>query len=281
MREIILKNFTFITILISTVFILSLPVSGTYTYSIIHLSDLQNLASKYPETYEYIFSYLDSIQDDYNISAIILTGDIVNFYNSKKEWEVYSQSIAKTDIPVYVIAGNHDTNYGSEYKYFFHFTGNDDDFYITTINDFNLVGIDFPIKTRSDNTFKKISNALKQSPYKFNIIATHFYMDSNFDRSILGNDIFKKLIDRPTIIMAGHVHTHVFRVTNKDGKYPVIEDIANYQDGNKITESNQNIAAGTFYTVSANKGVIEKIITEEIFIFPEQKFGTKQIVYQQ
>ncbi|WP_409340182.1 metallophosphoesterase family protein [Methanospirillum stamsii] len=247
-----------------------------------HISDLQNLASRYPDTYEYTFSYLDSIRDEYNISAIIFTGDLVNNYNDKKQWDVYARSIEKTDIPVYVIAGNHDTNWGTSYSNFFRYTGNDDDFYVTSINDFNLIGIDYAEKTRSEDTFNKIRDEITKSSLKFNIIATHYYMESDTDRSKLGEDIFDKLIDRPTIIMAGHVHSQIFRVIDKDGKYPVIEDIANYQDGydDDDDDSGRNVSAGVLYTVTTDNGMVDEIVAQEIRIIPAQEFGEIQRIYK-
>ncbi|PWR71741.1 metallophosphoesterase family protein [Methanospirillum stamsii] len=278
----VVRKFLLIIALLILLSQLCVPVACSYTYSIVHISDLQNLASRYPDTYEYTFSYLDSIRDEYNISAIIFTGDLVNNYNDKKQWDVYARSIEKTDIPVYVIAGNHDTNWGTSYSNFFRYTGNDDDFYVTSINDFNLIGIDYAEKTRSEDTFNKIRDEITKSSLKFNIIATHYYMESDTDRSKLGEDIFDKLIDRPTIIMAGHVHSQIFRVIDKDGKYPVIEDIANYQDGydDDDDDSGRNVSAGVLYTVTTDNGMVDEIVAQEIRIIPAQEFGEIQRIYK-
>lgn len=276
----ILKNFLLVIVLLFLFSQLCVPVTCSYTYSIVHISDLQNLASHYPDTYEYTFSYLDSIRDEYNISAIIFTGDLVNTYDDKEQWDVYARSIEKTDIPVYVIAGNHDTNWGTSYGNFFRYTGNDDDFYVTSINDFNFIGIDYAEKTRSEDTFNQIRDEIKKSPLKFNIIATHYYMDSDTDRSKLGEDIFDTLIDRPTIIMAGHVHSQIFRVIDKDGKHPVIEDIANYQDGYDDEDSGRNVSAGILYMVTTDNGMVDEIVAREIRISPAQEFGEGQRIYK-
>ena len=84
------------------------PVSAAYTgntttYSIVHLSDTQNLATYYPTTYDYTFSYLESKRTQYNISTIIITGDLVNKWNKKAEWLAYAHAVNQTSIPLYVI----------------------------------------------------------------------------------------------------------------------------------------------------------------------------------
>lgn len=78
----------FFKILLTGLLLLTIPLasalpSGTSTYSIVHLSDPQNLATYYPGTYNLTFSYLESIKSQYNISAIIITGDLVNTWDKK------------------------------------------------------------------------------------------------------------------------------------------------------------------------------------------------------
>jgi metallophosphoesterase superfamily enzyme len=101
-------------LLISCAFLLlpavsSLPVNNTVTYSFIHLSDPQSLTTNYPETLNLTFSHIESLKNTYNISAIIITGDLVNSWDNTKEWETYIHARNLTTIPVYEIAGNHDT----------------------------------------------------------------------------------------------------------------------------------------------------------------------------
>ncbi len=120
----------------------SAQASGNSTaYSVVHISDTQYLASLYPETYDYTFSYLDSIKERYNISAIIITGDLVETWNDKKEWEAYSHAVNKTSIPVFVVAGNHDINDDYDYQYYTQYTGNTKNTSVTSFENFDLVGI--------------------------------------------------------------------------------------------------------------------------------------------
>lgn len=250
---------------------------GAYTYSIIHLSDTQNLATKYPETYNYTFQYLESSKERYNISAIIITGDLVNTYDSKKEWEAYANAINKTSIPIYVTAGNHDTNYGKDDRYYSAYTGNTDRYSITSVNDFNLVTIPYVKKSIPSKDFMDMRNTLNKSSHSMTIIATHYYMDKDGILSPLGKDISKKIVDGPTIIMAGHKSAHFIKIGTKD-TFPVIQEITDFQNGIN-GPTGKDYSAGTLYTIHACNGTITNVSVRTITIYPQQNMGPEQIIY--
>jgi predicted phosphodiesterase len=272
-----------ISILPILLLLIIMPISGlssgaTTTYSIVHISDTQNLASRFPETYDYTFSYLDSIKTRYNISAIILTGDLVNTWNSKTEWNAYSHAIRTTSIPIYVIAGNHDTNEGGNYQYFTQNTGNTKNSHVTRLENFDLVGINYVDNSLEPQEFAALRKTLVSAPENFTIIATHFYMDINGTLSPLGTDIEQQLIVKPTIVMAGHIHADFVR-DRVIGQYPVIEDLTNYQDGIANGSPSENVSAGTFYTVTTRKGQVEKISAKIIWISPRHSFDSEHVFY--
>lgn len=247
------------------------------TYSIIHLSDTQNLATKYPGTYNYTFQFLESNKEKYNISAIIITGDLVNTYDSKNEWEAYANAINKTSIPIYVTAGNHDTNYGKDDRYYSINTGNTDRYSITTINDFNLVTIPYVKKSIPSKDFMDMRNILNKSSHSMTIIATHYYMDKDGILSQLGKDIRKKVVQGPTIIMAGHKRAHFIKIDQND-TFPVIQEITNFQNGVN-GPTGKDYSAGTLFTIHARNGTILNISARTIVIYPEQNLGPEQIIY--
>ena len=177
-----------ISILLLFLFLTGMPASAQIfdnvtTCSIVHLSDTQYLASRYPETYDYTFSYLDSIKDHYNISAIIITGDLVETWNDKKQWEAYSHAVHKTSIPVYAIAGNHDTNGGNDFTYYTQDTGNRRYSHVTSFENFDLVEINYAIQPREFDIPPKI---LSDSSNNLTVIASHDYMDENGTLSLPG-----------------------------------------------------------------------------------------------
>ena len=257
----------------------SARISGTSTsYSLVHLSDTQGLAEHYPETYDYTFSYLQSIREHYNISAIIITGDLVNSWNSKKEWAAYSHAIHTTSIPLYVIAGNHDTNSGKNYQFFTQNTGTTNKSYVTRLENFDLVGINYGEGSLKPQEFASIRTTLVSAPENFTIIATHYYMDGDGTLSPLGTDIARQLIVKPTLVLSGHIHADFVR-DRVIGQYPVIEDLTNYQDGIPNGSSSANVSAGTFYTVTTRNGQVEKISSKIIWISPRQYFGDEHVLY--
>lgn len=261
-----------------TIPLASAQLSGTTTYTIVHISDTQNLATRYPKTYDLTFSYLESIKTQYNISAIIITGDLVNTWNKRSEWSAYSHARNKTTIPVYVIAGNHDTSYGKNYTYYSQYTGEPTGNYVTEVKDFNFVGINYVSKTLAPQEFATIRQTLVNGSHNFTIIATHNYMDEHGAHSLLGEDIDRQLIVQPTLVLAGHVHAYFIRTGMING-YPVIEDLTDYQNGEPGGPKNQDYSAGTFYTVTAVDGQVVKITSEIIRIYPVKSFDDERVLY--
>ena len=252
--------------------------STSTTYSFVHISDTQGLAPRYPVTYDYTFSYLDSIKERYNISAIIITGDLVNTWNDKKQWDAYTHAVRKTSIPLYVIAGNHDISNEENYQYFTQYTGNTKNNYVTRLENFDLVGINYVDKSLKPQEFTSIRKTLLSSPENFTIIATHFYMEQNGTLSSLGTDIGQLLIVKPTIVLSGHMHGAFVR-DRVIGKYPVIEDLTNFQDGIPGGSSSKNISAGTLYTVTTRDSKVKKISSQIIWISPRQFFDSEHVLY--
>jgi len=259
------------------------PVSAAYTgntttYSIVHLSDTQNLATYYPTTYDYTFSYLESKRAQYNISAIIITGDLVNKWNKKAEWLAYSHAVNQTTIPLYVIAGNHDSDYGKNYTYYTAYTGNTAKNYVIPVQDFDLVGINYVAKTLSAKELLAFRNAITNTSHNFTIIATHFYLDKDGSISALGKDIDRQLVVKPTIVMGGHKHEDFIR-TGMIGGFEVIEDLTNYQNGLPGSPLNKNYSAGTLYTVTARDGDVVKVSVNTLNIVPARGSDGEQVLY--
>jgi len=253
-------------------------LAGTTTYALVHLSDTQNLATRYPGTYDFTFSYLEGVKAHYNISAIIITGDLVNTWNKRSEWDAYAHARNKTTIPVYVIAGNHDTNSGKNYTYYSRYTGEPENNYVTKVEDFDLVGINYVAKSLTPQEFARLRLAINTSARNFTIIATHYYMNEKGTHSRLGKDIDRQLIVQPTLILSGHIHAYRITVDTKNG-YPVIEDLTDYQNGEPTSPKNQDYSAGTLYTVTAVDGQVVKITSERLRIYPTRSPDDQRILY--
>ncbi len=90
----------------------------------------------------------------------------------------YLHAVNETSIPIYVIAGNHDTGTGENYGYYTRYTGNTENSYVTIFRNFDFVGINWrnPGSPEPDE-FAEIRKTLLNSPRSFTIIATHYNMD--------------------------------------------------------------------------------------------------------
>ncbi len=256
----------------------SLPPGKNTTYSFVHLSDTQNLASCFPATYNLTFSYLDSVKEPYNITAIILTGDLVNTWNSQEEWDTYSRARNHTTIPVYTVAGNHDADYGRNYEYYTSHTREPGRNSMTSVADFDFVGINYADKTLTAGEFSRLRASLTSSTRQEVIIATHYYMDEDGSLSPLGKGIDKKLIVKPTLVLMGHMHGNFIRQRTVGG-FPVIADMTNYQDGFPGGTTGKDYSAGTLYTVTSAGGQVTTITARVLHIFPSQSFEEERTVY--
>jgi predicted MPP superfamily phosphohydrolase len=257
-----------IFLLYSTVpFALSLPDENTVTYSFIHISDPQSLTTNYPKTLDLTFSHIESLKETYNISAIIITGDVVNTWNRKEEWETYAHARNLTTIPVYEIAGNHDTDGGYHYEYYTGYSGQPAENSVTSLGDFDFVGINYAEQTLPPEEFSRLRGYLAGSSRSHAIIATHYYMDEEGNLSPLGNDIDTYLVVKPSLVLMGHMHANFLRKRSVGG-FPAIADMTNYQDGVPGGTTGWDYSAGTLYHVTSVHGQVRTITARIVHIYP-------------
>jgi predicted MPP superfamily phosphohydrolase len=256
----------------------SVPSGRNVTYSLVHLSDTQNLDTRFPDSYNLTFSYLDSLKESENITAIIITGDLVNTGNSRSEWDTYSRARNHTSIPVFTIAGNHDTNYGKNYdQYSFH-TNEPEVNYVSSIGDLDFIGINYMDTSFPADEFSRLRANLTRSSRTFAIIATHYYMDKDGKLSPLGEDIDRNLIVKPSLVLMGHMHADFIKQRTVGG-FPVIADMTNYQDGVPGGITGMNYSAGTLYTITSVNGQTETITARVIHISPSPSFEEGMTVF--
>jgi len=274
-----LRSLLLISIICFTLpFVSALSDGQPVIYSIVHLSDTQNLATRYPDTYNLTFSYLDSIKEPNNISAIIITGDLVNTWNSRKEWDMYSRARNHTTIPVYTIAGNHDAASGKNYEYYSLHTGEPEVNYVSSVGDFDFVGINYADRTLPSGEFSRLRETLTRSSRSNAIIATHYYMDDDGKLSPLGEDIEKNLIVKPSLVLMGHMHADFIRLRTVGG-FPVIADMTNYQDGVSGGTTGRDYSAGILYNVTSVNGQVETITARVIQIYPTPSYQEEKTVF--
>ena len=269
----------------------TLPEENTITYSFIHISDPQSLTTNYPETLDLTFSSIEFLKNTYNISAIIITGDVVNTWNEKKEWDAYAHARNLTTIPIYEIAGNHDTDFplyrtagdnhtvrGNNYQFYTMYTGEPGTNYVTPVGDFDFVGINYAAKTLPPDEFYRLRATLTNSSRSHTIIATHYYMDEGGNLSPLGEDIDTYLIVRPSLVLMGHMHANFIKQRTVGG-IPVIADMTNYQDGVPGGKTGWDYSAGTLYTVTSVNGQVRTMTARIVHIYPDPYLEEEMTVF--
>lgn len=244
-----------------------LPEEITVTYSFMHISDPQSLTTNYPETLDLTFSHIESLKKTYNISAIIITGDVVNTWNDRKDWDAFAHARNLTTIPVYQIAGNHDTGEGDHYEYYNLYSGEPAENYVTSIGDFDFVGINYAATTLPPEELSRLRESLTGSSRSNAIIATHYYMDEGGNLSPLGEDIDTYLIVKPSLVLMGHMHANFIR-KRMVGGFPTVADMTNYQDGVPGGTTGWDYSAGTLYNVTSVNGQVKTITARIVHIYP-------------
>jgi predicted MPP superfamily phosphohydrolase len=249
------------------------PVAAaqTYSYSIMHLSDTQYLSESYPDTLNDTFSYLESQKNALNLSAIIVTGDLVNDDDDLNQWIHYIEARSRTTIPVYEVPGDEDLNQNEDHSLFNEFIG-EKVAWTAVIDDFVFIGLGYSNNSLSDADIANYRSFILSNPQKFTLVATHNYYNKDYTVSLLGDSIRDNLILKPTIVMSGHVHDSFIK-TELVGNIPFIVDLTNYQDYG-------DFSAGKLYTVYVTDGNVTKIAVREVYIHPYRYYYPERIVYQ-
>jgi len=266
------KSIALLAFIMAMFFVYGTPVTAddSHTYAIMHISDIQSLSERYPSTLNYTFSYLESIKNTYNISAIIITGDIVESGDNATQWTNYINARSLTTIPVYEIPGNHDLEGEDNNSLFTKFLGKNTN-WNAIINDFIFIGIGYSDYPLSDSDISSDISYIEGNPEKFVLIAAHNYFNHDLTLSQIGESIKNNLVLKPTFVMSGHAHSNTLR-SSLVNNYTYVEDLTDYQD-------NGDFSAGKLYTLSVTDRNVSKITVRNTYILPMQYFDPEKIVY--
>lgn len=255
-----------VTLIFSMFIICGIPASAddSYTYSIMHISDIQYLSELYPSTLNITFSFLESIKSTVNLSAIIITGDFVNDGDNVSQWTNYVNARSITTIPVYEIPGDNDAPLYDE------FVGNKAELN-AVINDFYFIGIESNEESLSESEISYYTSIINAQTQKFLLIAVHDYFNQDLTLSPVGMSIKENLILKPTFVMSGHIHDSMIRSTRVNN-FSYIEDLTDYQDSG-------DFSAGKLYTVYVDNGDVEKVTVRDAYIYPYSFFLPEHLLY--
>ncbi|MCZ8522515.1 MULTISPECIES: metallophosphoesterase [Paenibacillus] len=228
-----------------------IPTPGEYDFAFVWMSDTQYYSETYPKIYDTMTRWTVDHWTQRKFSYLIHTGDIVNNWNSKKEWENADASMKILDdakIPYGVLAGNHDVSYGGEYDEYGKYFGAERFRHQPTFGadldnnreHYDLVsakGHDFVILYLGwlidQKGFDWANAVLKKYADRNAIIAVHEYLKPSKHYFGQGQSIWDKLVlPNPNVVMVlgGHNPGAAHNV-KKVGDRTVLEMLSDYQNG--------------------------------------------------
>jgi hypothetical protein len=229
-----------------------IPSPDEYDFTFAWMSDTQFYSQDYPKIYDSINQWIVDNQKEKKITYVLHTGDIVNTWNDKKQWERASASMKILDqanVPYGVVSGNHDvasesSDYSEYWKYFGkerfankpyyggELDNNRDHYDLISAkgNDFIILYLGWSI---DQQTIDWANQVLKKYADRNAIIATHEYLTPNATYGGQGKEVFDKIVTpnkNAFMVVSGHYHGVAYRVQHI-GDRAVIEMLHDYQAG--------------------------------------------------
>ena len=228
-----------------------IPTSGEYDFAFLWMTDTQYYAESYPHIFDVMTKWAADHWKEKKFSYLIHTGDIVNTWNSKIQWERASHSMKTLDdanIPYGIVAGNHDVayeaaNYDEYWKYFGRnrfvnqptfggdLNNNRDHYDLISAkgNDFVIIYLGWIIE---EKTFAWAKAILKKYSDRNAIIATHEYLKPSKAYFGQGESIWKQLVvpyNNVMMVLGGHNPGATYNI-KQVGNRKVLEMLSDYQN---------------------------------------------------
>ncbi len=236
-------------------------------FTIIVLPDTQKYAENYPEIFDKQTEWIINQKEKRNIVFVSHEGDIVENWDSEKEWKNIDFSLSKLDgrIAYGLLPGNHDMSQSRQTDYYNQY------FSVSRFGNYDWWGGNYPSDSNNNNyqlfsigkddyiilhlefcpTLDVIDWAnqiLKENSKRRAIITTHGYLNGEAKRNIhvsskqkggCGSSpdntqyLWDKLIflnPNVFLVLSGHVHSEARRTDKNIFKEPVYQLLADYQD---------------------------------------------------
>ena len=190
------------------------------TFSIVWVSDTQHYIEIRPEMLTAMTKWVTDHRGEYNIKALVHTGDMVNRSGSTRQWENIGAALdGLGDLPLLALAGNHDVGTATlDYSYFIRHVASryprPDQLYEQgrgswlelpmAYENFLLVGIGWGYK---DGAVAWLKDVIKAHPLDMVILCCHSYLDSNGSLTDGGDILFEQAV-KPyhsvRLVLSGH-----------------------------------------------------------------------------
>jgi len=244
-------------------------------YTIVQMTDTQFYSKNNPEYYMAMTKFLADNSEKINLAYIVHTGDIVQDALTEEQWQNADAAMQLIDdLPVGVLAGNHDTQNGdNRYAIFSRWFGEerykDNPIYGASYADnrahYDLItagGRNFVIVCIGDEPNKDCISFANQAfaayPERTGILCTHQYVGEDTDLSSMGEYLQKNIVavnPNVRLVLCGHIDGFKYLSADfdddGDGQIDraVIVISANFQDADEADKG-----ALTFYKINEQTG---------------------------
>lgn len=230
-------------------------------FTFVWLSDTQYYSEKYPRIFKDITSWIAKHQQEQHISYVIHTGDIVNRWDSRKQWKRANAGmkiLEQAKVPYGILAGNHDVHFkdadysafdkwfGAErfiYSPYFEgeYRNNRGHYDIITKNGQRMIVVYMGFGI-GEPEIEWINQVLAAYPHHKAILAVHDYMKASGERSLTGEKLYQEIVlKNPNLfaVLCGHNYNARLLTDevddNRDGKpdRKVYQILADYQKAKK------------------------------------------------
>ena len=273
------------------------------------MSDTQGYSQGFPEIFKAMTSWIVSERDTLNIQYVLHTGDVVDNYDDTRQWDNANRALSILDgeIPLFVVAGNHDID-GQNQVY---------DSYLDTLGKkrfenlrsfggayrngrgrydlFDIGGVPSILMSVGygmgygvdDKAIDWMNEVLHEYSDRFAILCFHSYMDPDGSLSTDGEVLFEEVVKKnPNVclVLCGHRHgvnhTSVQLDDNMDGTpdRTVYQLVADYQDELKsgggylvlltFDSTKRTISVKTYSPYLDDYNCYEDNVGLEEFVFP-------------
>lgn len=242
------------------------PQETNLTFSIIWFSDIQNYSEHYPEITQRMTEWIAENAVRLNAKYAIVTGDFVNHRQADYEWAnaAGALSVLEGTIPLFTVAGNHDTQDDTYETYLSFFgeayaanvatfggayQGGRGRYDLLDIGDTHLLLLGMGYRIDND-AMQWMNDVLAEYADRTAILCFHGYMDPDGSYTSDGKNLFVNVVaPNPNVklVLCGHRHgvLHNAVACDADGDgvndHTVYQFVSDYQDEGKGGDGYLNI----------------------------------------
>lgn len=197
------------------------PTPEPARFSVVWIADTQFISSLYPETLSKMLSWCASSAEQNKTKLVLHTGDIVNDFESRRQWESAGEAFALLSgkVPFLAVCGNHDV--GTTTLTYTRFKNNIASLYPDPSilfdggrGGYSIVEADGEkflfLGTGwgyNDASVAYLDKVLKANPDCTAILVLHSYLDENGSRTDGGDIIFENVVKKNAnvrMVVCGH-----------------------------------------------------------------------------